>query len=186
VVGFEFHSGIMGSGERSVPEILQQQMTAWFTPRSQAPSKRKTIIVLPAMNSAENLGSIIRSAHGLGGGGLILSALSADHLSRRVIRVSMGHALAFPCWRTDDWIGDLQRLRLAGFRLIGIEHHARMKPLASAQRYDRQALIFGNEFAGLDDATLDLMDDIVGIAMHNAVDSLNVAVTAAITLHHFV
>jgi tRNA G18 (ribose-2'-O)-methylase SpoU len=186
VVGFEFHSGIMGSGERSVPEILQQQMTAWFTPRSQAPSKRETIIVLPAMNSAENLGSIIRSAHGLGGGGLILSALSADHLSRRVIRVSMGHALAFPCWRTDDWIGDLQRLRLAGFRLIGIEHHARMKPLASAQRYDRQALIFGNEFAGLDDATLDLMDDIVGIAMHNAVDSLNVAVTAAITLHHFV
>ena len=186
VVGFEFHSGIMGSGERSVPENLLQQMTAWFTPRSQAPSKRETIIVLPAMNSAENLGSIIRSAHGLGGGGLILSALSADHLSRRVIRVSMGHALAFPCWRTDDWIGDLQRLRLAGFRLIGIEHHARMKPLASAQRYDRQALIFGNEFAGLDDATLDLMDDIVGIAMHNAVDSLNVAVTAAITLHHFV
>jgi tRNA G18 (ribose-2'-O)-methylase SpoU len=44
----------------------------------------------------------------------------------------------------------------------------------------------GNEFAGLDDTTLALMDDIVGIPMHPSVDSLNVAVTAAIALHHYV
>ena len=186
VVGFEFHSGIMGSGHRAVPGVLQNQMSEWFSPRSRVSAQRQTIIVLPAMNSAENLGSIIRSAHGLGAAGLVLSAQSADHLSRRVIRVSMGHALAVPCWRTIDWISDLQRLRQSGFRLIGIEHHPRMHPLATARPFERQALVFGNEFAGLDEATLNLMDEIVGLEMHNAVDSLNVAVTAAIALHHYV
>jgi tRNA G18 (ribose-2'-O)-methylase SpoU len=185
VVGFEFHSGIMGSGHRAVPRVLQQRMTEWFAARSPAASGRETIIVVPAMNSAENLGSIIRSAHGLGAAGLILSAQSADHLSRRVIRVSMGHALSFPCWRSENWIDDLQRLRAVGFRLIGIEHHPQMQPLAASKQYERQVLVFGNEFAGLDEATLEMMDDIVGIEMHNTVDSLNVAVTAAIVLHHF-
>lgn len=185
VVGFDFHSGVMGSGDRAVPEELQRRMLGWFSP-APAVAKRETVVVLPAMNSAENLGSIIRSAHGLGAAGLVLSTQSADHLSRRVIRVSMGHALAFPCWRTEDWIGDLQRLRMAGFRLIGIEHHPRMQLLTTARRFERQALVFGNEFSGLDEATLSMMDDIVGLEMHNAVDSLNVAVTTAIVLHHFV
>ncbi|MBL8891167.1 MAG: RNA methyltransferase [Planctomycetaceae bacterium] len=185
VVGFEFHSGIMGCGHRALPEVLQRQMLGWF---ASVPTvvKRETLIVLPAMNSAENLGSIIRSGHGLGAAGLVLSNRSADHLSRRVIRVSMGHALAFPCWRTDDWVGDLQRLRTAGFRLIGVEHHPRMQLLNTAKRYERQALVFGNEFDGLDETTLSMMDDIVGLEMHHSVDSLNVAVTTAIALHHFV
>lgn len=186
VVGFEFHSGIMGSGLRAVPAALQQPMREWFGPRLHTAGPSETLVVLPAMNSAENLGSIIRSAHGLGAAGLVLSAKSADHLSRRVIRVSMGHALAFPCWRSEDWIDDLRRLRTVGFRLIGIEHHPRMQPLRTAKRYTRQALVFGNEFAGLDEATLEMMDDVVGIEMQNDVDSLNVAVTAAIALHHFV
>jgi tRNA G18 (ribose-2'-O)-methylase SpoU len=97
----------------------------------------------------------------------------------------MGHALAFPCWRTPDWRTDLQRLRSAGFRLIGIEHHARMVPLASVRPAPRQALVLGNEFSGLDAEVLDQMDQVVGIPMANGVDSLNVAVTAAIALHHF-
>lgn len=185
VVGFEFHSGIMGSGHRAVPDELQRRMLEWFAPKT-AVAKRETVIVLPAMNSAENLGSIIRSGHGLGAAGLVLSTRSADHLSRRVIRVSMGHALAFPCWRSEDWMDDLQRLRMAGFRLIGIEHHPRMQLLNTARRFERQALVLGNEFSGLDETTLSMMDDIVGLEMHNAVDSLNVAVTTAIALHHFV
>lgn len=185
VVGFEFHAGVMGSGHRAVPEVLQQRKAEWFAPRSPSSLGPETLIVLPAMSSVENLGSMIRSAHGLGAAGLILSAQSADQLSRRVIRVSMGHSLSFPCWRSDDWIGDLQRLRAVGFRLIGIEHHPRMQPLAASKQYERQALVFGNEFAGLDEATLEMMDDIVGIEMQNGVDSLNVTVTAAIVLHHF-
>lgn len=200
VVGFDFHSGILGAGLRQTPPAWNDLFAGWFQPVPHRLSPilsdnggsledragHETLLVLPAMNSAENLGSILRSARGLGAVGAILSAQSADPLSRRVIRVSMGHALAFPCYQSLDWRADLGRLRAAGFRLIGIEHHPRMQSLHRAARYPRQALVMGNEFAGLDETTLALMDDIVGIPMHPSVDSLNVAVTAAIALHHYV
>lgn len=199
VVGFDFHSGILGAGLRHTPPAWNDLFESWFQPAIHPSSAtdsntsgsvddragNETLLVLPAMNSAENLGSIIRSARGLGAAGAILSAQSADPLSRRVIRVSMGHALAFPCYQSPAWRADLLRLRAAGFRLVGMEHHPRMQSLHQAPRYRRQALVMGNEFAGLDGATLDLMDDIVGIPMHPSVDSLNVAVTAAIALHHY-
>jgi tRNA G18 (ribose-2'-O)-methylase SpoU len=193
-VGFQFHSGIMGCGRRQVPAVLQERMDDWFRPRPAIPHRlksgesgagRETLLVLPAVNSAENLGSIIRSAHGLGAAGMILGQQSADPLARRVIRVSMGHTLAFPYLRSPDWRTDLQRLREAGFCLIGIEHHSRMVPLRRARPAPRQALVFGNEFSGMDNAVLDLMDQVVGIPMANQVDSLNVAVSAAIALYHF-
>jgi len=187
VVGFDFHSGILGAGRRQTPAAWTAEISRWFNP---APNRvgggaTDTLLVLPALNSAENLGSIVRSACGLGARGVVLAAQSADPLSRRVIRVSMGHTLSLPWWSSPDWRWDLVRLREAGFRLVGIEHHPRMIPLHQAPRYPRQALVMGNEFSGLDKATLEMMDDIVGIPMHPAVDSLNVAVTAAIALHHY-
>jgi tRNA G18 (ribose-2'-O)-methylase SpoU len=227
VVGFDFHSGILGAGRRQTPSVWTTEFARWFhrvpSPATAcvksldetdsremdssgrgslgldfsgvdphgalssefAPRATETLLILPAMSLAENLGSILRSARGLGATGAVLAAQSADPLSRRVIRVSMGHALSFPCWHSPDWRRDLLRLREAGFRLIGIEHHPRMCPLHQAPRYPRQALVMGNEFAGLDDVTLEMMDDVVGIPMHPAVDSLNVAVTAALALHHY-
>lgn len=212
VVGFDFHSGILGAGRRQTPSVWTTEFARWFDDRrthatfgiespteadsgtAGSPARQagafteaatETLLILPAMSLAENLGSILRSARGLGATGAVLAAQSADPLSRRVIRVSMGHALSFPCWHSPDWRRDLLRLREAGFRLIGIEHHPRMCPLHRAPRYPRQALVLGNEFAGLDDVTLEMMDDIVGIPMHPAVDSLNVAVTAALALHHY-
>lgn len=212
VVGFDFHSGILGAGRRQTPPVWTAEFARWFIGRqtlakagTEPPPEAgsdgavspaipggvstgrvsETLLILPAMNSAENLGSILRSARGLGAIGAVLAAQSADPLSRRVIRVSMGHALSFPCWHSQDWRRDLLRLREAGFRLIGIEHHPRMRSLHHAPRYPRQALVMGNEFAGLDEETLEMMDDIVGIPMHPAVDSLNVAVTAALALHHY-
>lgn len=232
VVGFDFHSGILGAGRRQTPPVWNAEFARWFklgpppaiaaAAASQETDSREivsrgadslgldfqgmdsrgtdsrgtfvheitswaveTLLVLPAMSLAENLGSILRSARGLGATGVVLAPQSADPLARRVLRVSMGHALSFPCWHSQDWQRDLLRLRDGGFRLIGIEHHPRMIPLHIAPRYPRQALVLGNEYAGLDEETLEMMDEIVGIPMHPAVDSLNVAVTAAIALHHY-
>ncbi len=210
-VGFHFHSGIMASGSREIPASLREPVAGWFDAQREKAKRekvkvqkakvqkatvqkatvqkatvpRETLLILPSMNSAENLGSIIRSGVGLGATGMIVTPQSADPLSRRVLRVSMGHALYFPIHTSHDWMGDLRRLRDSGFRLIGIENHPRMIPLKNAETYDRQALVFGNEFEGIEERVVDLMDEIVGIPMQPPVDSLNVGVAAAIALHHF-
>jgi len=151
----------------------------------QGTARRETLIALPTMDSGENLGSIIRSAYGLGMTGLLLPEGSADPLARRVVRVSMGHVLSFPFHCSPDLPADLLRLQQVGFQLIGCEVHSDMIPLRMAKAGPRQVLVFGHEFAGLGDEFLTQMDQIVGIRMANAVDSLNVAVAAAIVMHHF-
>jgi tRNA G18 (ribose-2'-O)-methylase SpoU len=195
LVGFAFHQGALACGLRTTPPCHAQAIADWYAPstagceRADAAHDRSaagcTLVALPAMNSADNLGSLLRSARGLGAAGLVLGAQSADPLSRRAIRVSMGHALNLPLQFARDWLKDLKRLRAAGFRLIGCEHHPRMIPLCEAPRHPRQVLVFGHEFAGLDAATLEQLDLVVGIPMADGVDSLNVAVAAAIVLHHF-
>ena len=47
------------------------------------------------------------------------------------------------------------------------------------------AVILGNEDAGLDTEWLDLCSHRVTIPMHSGTDSLNVAVAAAVFMHHF-
>ena len=47
------------------------------------------------------------------------------------------------------------------------------------------AVLLGNEDAGLDDKWLDLCSHRVTIPMRSGTDSLNVAVAAAVFLHHF-
>ena len=186
VVGFQFHSGIMASGRRRMPLALSRKVEAWFSPPVDGEvMDRVTLLALPAMQSPENLGSLVRSARGLGGQVVILSPASADPLSRRVLRVSMGHSLYMPYFQTVDWLTDLERLREAGFRLIGFENHANMSLLGSAPRYPRQVLVFGNEFEGLNSEILARMDEIVGIPMSIGVDSLNVSVAGALALYHY-
>ena len=55
----------------------------------------------------------------------------------------------------------------------------------SVGRPQRVGLVVGQEYRGLPSATLDLCDHIVKIPMSPGVDSLNVAVAAAVCLHRF-
>ena len=86
----------------------------------------------------------------------------------------------------DDWSGGLDALRETGY------HLAALTPAAAAVALDDYtppatargiALILGNEGEGLSEPALSRADVTVRIPTEPAVDSLNVAVTAAIALH---
>lgn len=177
IVGFSFHSGILSAGVRpSIGPTLEGLAT-----RNSA-----TLLALPHLDLEENLGSIIRSARALGCSGLLLDQRAPDRFSRRVLRVSMGHSLFLPCFVSNgSLLDDVAFLKARGFRVTSVEHHAAMVPISQAQVFDRQILVLGNEFDGVSEPWLDLADQIVGIPMCSGVDSLNVAVTAAIALQRF-
>ena len=61
---------------------------------------------------------------------------------------------------------------------------SRWRLLASASR--RLAVLFGNEAQGLERAHVELCDEKIAIPMKLGTDSLNVAVSAGIILHHLV
>jgi len=175
LVGFNFHRGVLACGRRlpgaAVESLCQGQGT--------------TLVICPDLHDPENLGSLFRVAAALGASGMLLGPGAADPLSRRVLRVSMGTALKLPFVVSQDLSGDLARLRAAGVQLAATVLDESAEILRDARRPEKLALVFGNEGHGLSPEIVALCDRRITIPMAWETDSLNVAVSAGIVLHHF-
>jgi len=180
LVGFQFHRGILGCGKRRPSPDVETLLA-----RHEPPRRSETLVVCPDVQDPTNLGSIIRSAAAFGCCGLILGRRCADPFSRRVLRVSMGAALELPLVESPDLAADLSRLASAGYELVAAVIDPAAQPLAAAPRGPRLALLLGSEGHGLEAAWRRLAHREVTIPMQLGIDSLNVAVAAAVLLYHF-
>lgn len=148
-------------------------------------TRARRIVALEAVDNPTNLGAVVRSAAALGWDAVLLDHSSADPLSRRALRVSMGTGLVVPFARlpADEDIG--------GFLARHGAHTVALTPSADApdiggidvSARHRVALLLGSERDGLDARTMDVADVRARIPMHHGVDSLNVGAAAAIALH---
>ncbi|MFM8689322.1 MAG: TrmH family RNA methyltransferase, partial [Acidimicrobiaceae bacterium] len=148
-------------------------------------SRARRIIVVEAVDNPSNIGAIVRCATGLGWDGLICDSTSADPLSRRGLRVSMGSAFNLSFARTTDIVATLKTLQAHSFKVFALTPDSNsididQVEIAPAQK---RAIIFGSERAGLSEQTLACADARVKIAMNPNVDSLNVAAAAAISCY---
>ncbi len=165
-VGFNMHRGVAACAHRgsalSVAEVV-------------ATSSR--LVVTEGVSDPENLGALFRNAAAFGVDGMLLDPTTCDALSRRVIRVSLGHALRVPFARAP--------LHAIIEGLSGVTTVA-LTPTGSVAlrevRADRVALLVGNEGNGLSQEALASADVRAAIPMAKGVDSLNVATAAAVAL----
>lgn len=178
-VGFPIHRGILASGNRAG---LDDRTMDEVIP---APGRPATILVCESIRNIDNIGMLFRVAAAFGVDGVLLSPDCHDPLYRKSLRVSIGHALRIPFARSTDWPLDLDRLGTAhGLWRIGASIEGTStdddRPVSVAT--DRVAVLMGSEFDGLGRVATDACDRLVRIAMAPGVDSLNVAVAAAILL----
>jgi tRNA G18 (ribose-2'-O)-methylase SpoU len=178
LAGFGFHRGILACARRPAPQPLDD----WLPPGDQP----VTVVVCAAIQDPENLGGIFRNCAALGVRHVLLGEQSADPLSRRVLRVSMGTVLKLAIRQTPDLAGELPRLR-EEFRLhlaaTVLDPTAPL--LATAPCPHRLALLLGNERNGLEPEVVQACDSRWTIPMRSGTDSLNVAVASGIFLYHF-
>jgi tRNA G18 (ribose-2'-O)-methylase SpoU len=174
VVRFRLHQGVIACGDR-LPAVPPDEVAAG-TDR---------LLVLEALNDHENLGTLFRSARGLGVGGVLLGAGCADPLYRRSVRVSMGHVLHVPHARVDDLAATFTVLARHGFSTVALSPGPDAVDLRDVDvaADERVAVLLGAEGPGLSDAALARADIVARIPMHDGVDSLNVATAGAIALH---
>ena len=178
LVGFDFHVGVVGCGVRQSPVPLEKVL-----PRDK---QRLTVVACPNCDNPENLGAIIRNGAAFGIDLLLLGKSCCDPFSRRVIRVSMGSAFTLPIVESADLFSDLQRLKNEWqFELSAAVLDNNAIPLDRAPRTSRFGILLGNEDTGLDQSWISLSNQKLTIPMSLGTDSLNVAVTAGIILHHF-
>ena len=153
----------------------------------QAPSDGQDfVLVLDGLQDPGNMGTLMRTALAAGVDGLWL-AEGADPLQPKVLRASAGAALALPTERMDR-SALVQRLLAAAAR--GLQLVAAVPPLAELDgelpvpywQLDwtkPTALLLGQEGAGLAPELQALASHRVTIPHSAAVESLNVAVSAA-------
>lgn len=176
VIGFRLTRGVLASADRRAPADLDQLLAG---PDPAAPRR---LAVLEALNDAENLGSIARSALALGVDGLLLDPRCADPFYRRSVRVSMGHILALPFAVLSDWPADLDRVHTAGYTTVALTPAADAVDLRSIDpaAHPRTAVLLGAEGPGLTPEAQAAARVRAKIAMRPGVDSLGVAAAAAI------
>ena len=148
-------------------------------------SRAQRIIVVEAVDNPSNIGAIVRCATGLGWDGLICDTTSADPLSRRGLRVSMGSAFNLNFARTTDIVATLKTLQAHSFKVFALTPDSNSIDIDQVEIAPAQnrAIIFGSERAGLSEQALACADARVKIAMNPNVDSLNVAAAAAISCY---
>ena len=138
------------------------------------------IVVGVGIQNPGNVGALLRTAEAAGATGGYLTAESADPMSWKALRGSMGSAFRLPHVSGPSADDVLARLAAHGVTTIAT--------VARGDRYDAMdltgpvAFLFGNEGAGLPAEVAARADRRVAIPMASPVESLNVAVAAGILL----
>ena len=147
-----------------------------------AAPERALVLVALGVGDHDNLGALFRNAAAFGAHAVLLGADACDPLYRKAIRVSVGAVLATPFARLGA-DADLPALLSAhGFEALALSPGG-AEPLRDVARPPRAALLVGAEGPGLP-ADLLARCRTVAIPMAPGFDSLNVAVAAAVALHH--
>jgi TrmH RNA methyltransferase len=141
------------------------------------------LVMLDGIGNPQNLGAIIRSAAFFGHKRIVLSDHPSQALpSDAAYRIAQGGMEHIELYRTIRFATVLKQLH-GIYRIIGtaLEGGVPMNSLPKSDLPD--AIVLGNEERGLPGATLKACDAIATIPGGGAVQSLNVAASAAIFLY---
>jgi tRNA G18 (ribose-2'-O)-methylase SpoU len=179
LIGYNFHRGILACGIRKPRLVLRNQFAI-------PANERETVAAVIGVQDPENVGGILRSCAGLGVQRVILGPGTADPLSRRVLRVSMGMVLELQIFHSSQFLSDLRWLQSEmNIELIATSLESSSTPLETATRDKPAVILVGNEREGLPSELQAICDRKLRIAMELGADSLNVSVAAGIVLHYF-
>jgi tRNA G18 (ribose-2'-O)-methylase SpoU len=181
IAAFHVHRGVLAAGRRLSSEQLSLDAALGHF---RSDDREATLLLCEGVTNVDNMGALFRNAAAFGVAGVVLDPTCCDPLYRKAIRVSMGHALSVPYAVSQNWHGDLARLKTEwGMNLIAAESNDRARPLWSMSKKPRTGIIFGSEGHGVSDPTLALCDQVVEIPMTDDVPSINVAVASAVILY---
>ncbi len=178
LVGYAFHRGVVACFSK--PAVLRFTGT-WLPKR---PAAHSPVVFAPGIADASNLGAIVRCAAALGAGAVVAGAGGVSPYSRKAIRSSSGAVFRVPVVESADPLGDWRSLGPSWERVAttvggGTVALGDYRPTSRSV-----AVAFGSEGPGLPAAWTEACDHCLTIPMASGMDSLNVACTAAIVLHH--
>jgi RNA methyltransferase, TrmH family len=139
-------------------------------------------LALESIQDPGNLGAIVRSAVAVGIDGLVVSSDSVDLTHPKILRATAGQWFRASMRSVGNLGAEIKNLQAQGVRAIATLPNAKITywDLDFSQP---SLILLGNEGQGLSEELIDLADCAVKVPLSNGVESLNLAVTAALLLY---
>jgi TrmH family RNA methyltransferase len=144
--------------------------------------KPPLVLMLSGVQDPGNVGAIIRAAEGCGATGIVAGDSTADPFGWKALRGGMGSTLRLPVATRQPLAETVVLARAAGLRILAAAAR-NGTPLPACDLRGPCAILFGGEGPGLAKDLLEDADERVTIPMRPPVESLNVAVAAALVLY---
>ena len=173
------HQGV-AARVRPVQTLGERELSSW-------PFGEDAIVVaLDGITDPQNLGAAARSAEAAGAAMLVTRTRRAADVTPAAIRASAGALLHLPHARIANLTRGLERLKDAGFAVVGLDEGARSSVYERPCPDGRVALVVGSEGAGLSRLVRETCDELVSLPMRGSVTSLNVSAALAAALYAYV
>src|SRR5262245_16858988 len=164
-------SGVVAIGRAPV-----SRLDAVFAPAPQL------IAVLAGVQDPGNVGAIVRAAAACGATGVIAIEGTANPFGWKALRGAMGGTFRLPVASRASLLDVVAAARERGVRLAAaVPRHG--TPLPRANLRSPVAVLLGGEGAGITDTMLAAADEAITIPMRPPIESLNVAVAAALLFY---
>jgi len=166
----------------STKEILRQNLD-----RTSPGRLGQLRILLHNVRSMHNVGAAFRSADAFGIDNILISGFTPHPPRPEITKTAIGAEKYVQWQRFDDIKSDIEQLKSAGYKLIGLEQTTEsvLLPDYKIPEDEKICLVFGNEVTGVDEDLLPYIDDFVEIPQYGHKHSLNVSVSVGVALYAF-
>lgn len=151
--------------------------------------KREVIVVLDNIRSTFNVGSIFRTADGLGVGKIILCGTTPAPIDRfgrerkDITKVSLGAEKNIPWRHEDNTLSVIKKLKKDSYQIVAIEQAEKASDYKKVKlNKDKIVFVMGAEVEGVSSQVLKIADIIAEIPMLGQKESLNVSVSFGVAL----
>ena len=157
------------------------------------------IIIADNVRSSHNIGSLFRTAEGLGVKELILSGYSsyplqandsrlrhiAERADRQITKTALGAEKSLKWQHTDNILSKIRTFKNEGYTIYALEQSSKSQSITDVKPAEKSVIIVGNEVDGLGKEVLKVVDQVIEIPMLGKKESFNVVQAAAMAIFHF-
>ncbi len=149
-------------------------------PKTQDLPAANYLLILDGISDPGNLGTLLRTACGLGWDGAFLTPRSADPFNDKALRAAKGATFNIP-WKVGPFEALFDLLKKNKMKLFAAD--AQGKDLVHHHFSPPLALALGNESQGLTSQIKETAE-LIGVPMEEKMESLNVASAGAIMMYN--